>query len=179
MDDIVDSSIRFYDNRNRANNIETTKEFILRMFLKNRYPDVLVTTAAWNHIKFKDSIEQFTSDIEYYRRLLRMYLPPTTKVYWVTGFRESEKSRPAKATRYINMTRDGMLASERIDLLNHVLFQKIRDEIQNASSGVYGFLDLIEVSKDVTGWLRGVHMAGPTWYTTIAAYLLELICGKQ
>ena len=173
MDDILDSTVRFYNRYNREKSIETFQEFMFRQFLKDRYPNVLVISPTLNHVKFKDTAAKFALDLDYLRGLMHLYLPETTRVFWIPGVAESEKTRHSE--QYLRKRVDGWLASDKINHLNHVLYAQTEHELLNVSSSVYGFLDLYQASLDRGDWYGdGVHLQ-PIWYRTMAAYILELI----
>ena len=176
MDDILDSSLRIYDRSARENCVETFQEFIFRIFLKDHYPDFLVVSATPNHLKFKYSRTRFVMDLHYFIGLMRSYLPQTTRILWIPGIAENENAqRTEKNKRNFNKRVEGMLASERIDLLNHILYANIEKELINASSNIFGFLDLFQASVDRMSWYVDRGHLKNTWYMTIAAYMLELI----
>ncbi len=169
MDDILDSTVRFYNRKSREKSIETFQEFIFRQFLKDRYPDVLVISPTINHVKFKGTTAKFALDLNYLRGLMHLYLPETTRVFWIPGMAESEKTRHNE--QYLRKRVDGWLASDKINHLNHVLYAQTEHELLNVSSSVYGFLDLYQASLDRGDWYHDE----PIWYRTMAAYILELI----
>ena len=176
MDDILDSTVRLYDPNGREHSVETYQEFIFRMFLKGHYPDILVVSPALNHLKFKYSPAKFAMDLDFFIGLMRLHLPQTTRVLWIPGSAENENAkRRVKNERYWNMRVEGMLASERIDLFNHILYANIEKELMNASSNIFGFLDLFQASMDRESWYTdGTHLQ-KAWYKTMAAYILELL----
>ncbi len=176
MDDVIDSSVRLFNDAVREQSIETYQEFLFRVYFKDRYPDIVIITPSWNHVKFKDSPEKFRADLIYFRALFRVYFPNSTSIYWVPGLRENEINWFLKGQRYRNQRVDGMLASERIDLFNHILFDIVRTELINSTSLLYGFLDQIQSSEDRGSWYRDRVHLDPRWHKTTAAFLLELIC---
>ncbi len=177
MDDILDSTVRLYNRQSREKSIETYQEYVFRLFLKDRYPDVLVISPTLNHVKFKDSVGKFALDMDYLRGLMSLYLPRQTQIIWIPGMGESEKTRNSK--QYLFKRVDGVLASTKIDQLNHILYAKTEHQLLNASSGISGFLDLYQASLDRGDWYKdGVHLQ-QVWYKTMAAYILELIYVTQ
>ncbi len=177
MDDILDSTVRLYNRESREKSIETYQEFVFRLFLKDRYPDVLVISPALNHVKFKDSARKFALDLDYLIGLMRLYLPRQTRIFWIPGMGESEGTRSGE--QYLFKKVDGVLASTKIDQLNHILYARTEHQLRNASSGINGFLDLYQASLDRGDWYQdGVHLQ-QVWYNTMAAYILELIYVTQ
>lgn len=177
MDDLLDSTLRLYTTA-RENSIETYQEFIFHKYLAPNPPDLIIISPAANHMKFKSKPAKIALDVNYFQSLIKIYLPNTTRTLWMTGTSEHELAQFRNAN-YKGKTFDGLLATEAIDRLNHIIFEVNKDKFLDSQSGVLGFLDLVSLSQScpVAWWnkLGGVHMM-PVWYKTIALYLISYIC---
>ncbi len=156
---------------------ETFQEYLLRYYIKNKPPDIFLMVPPFNHAKNINSIERTKVDLRFLRDLLDVFLPKESKIIWMPSFMEFESKR-VNIPYWINATSDGnMLAWEKLDQLNHVLYDVISDQLVGQSGRVIGFLDLIQASSSRESWcLDGVHLKS-VWYDVMMSYLMELICG--
>ena len=180
---ILPTSLRILIPAHRNNlNISISKyfaqssiEFFFKYYLDGRYPDVLIVFLPFNHAKFIN-MERIRIDIETFHALLKMYIPRSTKVFYMPSFAEFEHSR--KGDFWKDKRVDGMLAWQRIDILNGVLYDVIKGDLFNASSGIYSFFDLLDMSKDRGRWSKdGVHMEA-LWYSKIIRTFWEVFCNS-
>jgi len=95
-------------------------------------------------------------------------------VIWVPSFAEFESRKPPA---WANRRSHGLLATDKLDSFNRLLYSRLRDRLVNRTSSTYGFFDLVRVSAERASWsLDGVHM-DPQWYRLIISYLLQVYCG--
>jgi len=97
-------------------------------------------------------------------------------VVWVPSFAEFESRKPPA---WSNRRSHGLLATDKINAFNHLLYNRLRHRLVDQTSRTYGFLDLVRVSAERESWsLDGIHM-DPQWYRLIMSYLLQLYCGPD
>ena len=98
------------------------------------------------------------------------------QVIWMPSFAEFESRKPPS---WANRRLHGLLATDKLDAFNRILYSQLRHRLVDHTSLTYGFLDLIRVSAERESWsLDGVHM-DPRWYRLIMSYLLQLYCGPD
>ena len=151
----------------------TAAEFLLRYYLMERPPDLLVVFLPFDHVK-NLPLAQSRADILYFHTMVRMYTSHDTKVFYMPSFGEFE-SRRADA-RFVNRTYEGRLATDQIRALNHILYEVIRDDLVRSDTNVFGFLDLWALSESQeSSSIDGVHMQ-PAWYRTVMELFLQTYC---
>ena len=92
------------------------------------------------------------------------------------SFAEFESRKPPV---WANRRSHGLLASDKLDSFNRLLYAQLRHRLLDASSRHYAFLDLIRVSAERESWsLDGIHM-DPKWYQLVMSYLLQVYCGPD
>ncbi|KAK2166061.1 hypothetical protein LSH36_43g08035 [Paralvinella palmiformis] len=154
---------------------QSSAEFYFKYYLDGRYPDVLLVFLPLNHVKFLDA-RRVQLDIKTFHALLKMYIPRSTKVFYMPSFMEFERTR--KNTFWNNKLVDGLLAWQRIDRLNRILYDVIEEDLLNVSSGIYSFFDLIDMSKDRQRWSTdGVHMER-VWYSSVIRSFWHVYCNS-
>jgi Pyruvate/2-oxoacid:ferredoxin oxidoreductase delta subunit len=154
---------------------DTSPEFFFKLYLENKYPDVMLIFLPFNHIATKHHLQKAPAEIKYFHALVKLYIPRTTKVFYMPAFSEFEAK---KNEHWRNRTVDGLSGLKRMDKLNHILHDVIKDDVTNASSGIYSFLDLVDMSRDRLSWSTdGVHMQ-PVWYKTVVSYFWEIFCNS-
>ena len=99
-----------------------------------------------------------------------------TKVIWVPSFAEFESRKPPA---WANRRSHGLLATDKLNAFNRLLYDQLRGRLVDEASLTYGFFDLVGVSAGRESWsLDGVHMV-PQWYRLITSYLLQVYCGRD
>ncbi len=173
MSKIIDRSITLKSNAsNTSDPSRTFQEYIFRNYFKSRSPDILVIFLPFNHAKMHGPIANLTRDIQLFVNILEMNLGNRTSIFWMPAFREFEGFRRG-IKRY-----EGLLAWQKIDRLNHVLYDVIKSRLtlRSASRRFYGFLDLIEASKNRGHWTFDARHMLPVWYDIMTSYFLEMMC---
>jgi len=78
-----------------------------------------------------------------------------------------------------NRRSHGLLATDKLDAFNRLLYDQLRHRLVDSNSRHYGFMDLIRVSAERESWsLDGIHM-DPEWYRLVVSYLLQFYCGPD
>ena len=154
---------------------QSSVEFFFKYYLSGRYPDVMIVFLPFNHVKFID-LRRVRIDIVSFHALVKLYIPRSTKVFYMPSFAEFEE--PRKGSFWMNKRVDGLLAWQRINILNQILYDVIKDDLFNATSGIYSFLDLLDMSKDRLKWNRdGIHM-NEQWYSSVIRNFWEVFCNS-
>ena len=111
------------------------------------------------------------------RRTLVLYVVICLcQVIWVPSFAEFESRKPRA---WANRRSHGLLATDKLDAFNRLLYGQLRHRLVDQSSSTYGFLDLVRVSVERESWsLDGIHM-DPRWYRLIMSYLVQVYCGPD
>ena len=152
---------------------QSSPEFFFKLYLSEHYPDIMLVFLPLNHVKFL-ALKRVEADMKFFHSLVKLYIPRTTKVFYMPGFMEFEEAK--RKTIWKNKTIDGLLAWQRIEKLNNIMYDVIKDDVMNASSGIYSFFDLIDMSRDRSSWSTdGVHMK-PIWYSTVMLHFWEMLC---
>jgi hypothetical protein len=153
----------------------TSQELILRYFLGDRYPDILVIFLPFNHAKLMHT-RRVTLDVAFFKGLVELYVPRTTRVFYMTTAAEVEEKR--RRPEWINRTFENMLATEKIAHLNHVLYDMLEDLLVNDQSRTFGFYDLLEASREKPNWnVDGVHMKD-VWYEQVWQRFWQTYCNS-
>jgi len=98
------------------------------------------------------------------------------QVIWMPSFAEFESR---KAPVWANLRSHGLLATQKLDAFNRLLYDQLKHRLLNETSLTYGFFDLVRVSAERESWsLDGIHM-DPQWYQLIMSYLLQVFCGPD
>ena len=148
---------------------ETSPEFFFKLYMDGEYPDVMLIFPPFNHMGHLPSA---AAEMRYFHALVKLYIPRTTKVFYMPAFCEFDESKLAK---YRNKILPGW---KRIDRLNHIMYDVIKDDVLNPTSGIYSFFDLVDWSRDKKLLTTdGVHML-PIWYDTIVSYFWEVYCNS-
>jgi len=154
----------------------TMQELVFRYYLKDKNPDVFLIFLPFAHAKRNMALSRLPMEIKYYIGLLEEYLPKTTKLVFMTSYGEFETARTNMYWK--NRLFDGLLAREKIDRMNHVLYEVIKDDLLKEDGRYFGFFDLIDVSRDRGNWSTdAVHMK-PVWYESIMSMFWETYCNS-
>ncbi|ELU15213.1 hypothetical protein CAPTEDRAFT_187197 [Capitella teleta] len=157
---------------NGSKAVPTFEEFIFEVYLKDSFPDLNVFFVPMNHIKHKP-FEYFTYNFPRLLSIIKANKPPHSEIYFIPGTAESEE---AMTSRYRNTLFYGVLATGAIRRLNEELFAMLEPELVNATSNIYSFLDLVEVTSPVLGWsVDGVHF-DRKWYAAFWKSYFSFYC---
>ena len=143
--------------------------------LKNRYPDVLIIFLPFNHGKYlpRKFVPNLIKQI-----VIRatQNAPVNSKIFFIPTFSEYESKRTVKY--YINRRYQGLLATDAIDKLNHLLFRILKPDLLKPSGKVFSFVDLVQITRQLDQWsIDGVHMQ-PLWYQIEMSMFLETFCNS-
>jgi len=84
-----------------------------------------------------------------------------------------------KDPAWANRRSHGLLATDKLDAFNRLLYGQLRHKLVNQTSLTYSFLDLVRVSAERESWSPdGIHMDSQ-WYRLIMSYLLQVYCGPD
>ncbi len=147
------------------------QEFVFKYYFNVAKPDVIFIFAPLNHEKPKNKSDM-TMAVTNLAHVLKANVP-FAKTYIIGGTSEYENMKPQI---WRNIEYHGMSSTAKIDFLNHVLYDAVRNLSFGFGRQIYSFLDMVKISANHESWsLDGVHFNSP-WYKTIASYLLQLFC---
>ena len=115
----------------------TTQEFVLKYFLAGRYPDVLLLFLPFHH-HLETDLDTALELLLHYKGLVDKHIPSDTKVFFL----------PTHGTF------DTTQSDEKIDHLNHVLYNAMEKDMLDPDAnryGVYRSLPDLSVSKRLAG----------------------------
>ncbi|KAK2158942.1 hypothetical protein LSH36_161g03015 [Paralvinella palmiformis] len=154
----------------------TTQELILRYYLKDKHPDVFLIFLPFVHAKGNIRLSRLPMEIKYFKGLVEEYLPNTTKLFYITSYGEFEKER--KSSEWYKHLFEGMLARDKIDKMNRILYDVLEDDLLKRDGRYFGFFDLIDISEDRGNWSTdSVHME-VVWYESIMSMFWETYCNS-
>ncbi|KAK2155898.1 hypothetical protein LSH36_228g06019 [Paralvinella palmiformis] len=154
----------------------TTQELILRYYLKAKQPDIFLIFLPFVHAKGNIRLSRLPMEIKYFKGLVEEYLPNTTKLFYITSYGEFEKRR--KSSKWHKHLFDGMLARDKIDKMNRILYDVLADDLLNRDGRYFGFFDLIDMSEDRGNWSKdSIHMEA-VWYQSIMSMFWETYCNS-
>ncbi|KAK2158938.1 hypothetical protein LSH36_161g03009 [Paralvinella palmiformis] len=154
----------------------TTQELILRYYLKDKHPDVFLIFLPFVHAKENIRLSRLPMEIEYFKGLVEEYLPNTTKLFYITSYGEFEEQR--KSSEWYKHLFEGMLARDKIDKMNRILYDVLEDDLLKRDGRYFGFFDLIDISEDRGNWSTdSVHME-VVWYESIMSMFWETYCNS-
>ena len=152
----------------------TSQELVLRYFLNGRYPDIFIIFLPFNHAKLMNS-DRIKLDIKYFKGLVDMYIPKSTKIFYMTTPGEFEGRRKLKIWKRRKFEK--MLATEKINKLNHVLYDAVEGDLLS-DGRTFGFYDLLEASRTRGNWsVDGVHM-DDIWYERVNQRFWQTYCNS-
>ncbi|ELU08901.1 hypothetical protein CAPTEDRAFT_206977 [Capitella teleta] len=151
------------------------QDFIFRYYMKDNYPDVFFVFPPFNHVCRYSNPNTNRNRLSTFVDLLHQYLPTSTKVYWISAFREIEERRPKKlAFQMVN----GEPATEGIKRLNQILLDILKSSWSDPESNDFATWDMMQASEGLESWSKdGVHMR-PLWYKRMALGFLNLHCNS-
>jgi hypothetical protein len=153
----------------------TTQQFILRYYLAEEQPDVVIVFLPFNHAKYFP-LDISTAEIQYFHSMAKYYLPKSVKIFYMPTLSEFEERRLVSV--WVNKTYDGMLAAEKINILNQRLFDVLYPDLTAKDGKIFAFLDLFKLSESKGKWSEdGIHMEWK-WYTHIMAMFWEIYCNS-
>jgi hypothetical protein len=129
----------------------------------------------FNHAMYA-TLEKYTEQLQQLRQIINSYIPHETRVFYVTTFSEFDNKNVDKSKRFKRI--DGLLRSDRIEILNRALYGVIEDDLLNATSNKYGFLDVFPMSKSRESWNTDSQHMIPIWYETEMTMFLDLFCNS-
>ena len=149
---------------------ETYQEFIFKVYLKDRTPDLILIFCPFVHmVHNKNEIKA----IKYFIDLLTRYLPEDSTVYWIPAFAGFQRTKDKNHKK--PLPKDA-ITTNKLFKLNADLYKNLYSLLLEKPSQMKGFFDLIDMSLDRGDWSTdGVHME-PVWYKEVTKYLLQLIC---
>ena len=155
----------------------TMPEIIMRYYLPGNFPGLCIIYLPFAHAKLNVQLERLAMEIEYFKGLLELYFPKSTKFFFFPLYREVETAR-RNSSYWTNHRFQGMLASEKIEKMNRILYDVLSRDFLDHQSNVHGFLDVFEASRG-RGFLSldGVHMQNG-WYESIASMFWETYCNS-
>ena len=155
--------------------VTTTQELLFRYYLQHRYPDVYLVFLPFSHAKRQILLSRLRMEIQYFKSLIDHFIPITTKVVYIPVYAEFDDKKPLL---WRNRLFENMSATDMLNEMNHVLYDVIENDLLDPTGRYYGFLDLIDVSKDRAAWnTDGVHMK-PIWYERVMMMFWQTYCNS-
>jgi len=154
----------------------TTQELVFRYYLKDKHPDLFLIFLPFVHAKHNMRMSRLPMEIEYFKKLIEEYLPKTTKLVYFTSYGEFGEAK--RGYKWSGVLFEGMLAREKIDRMNHVLYEVLEDDLLNVGGRYFGFLDLIDVSKDRGNWSTDSIPMEVVWYDRVMSMFWETFCNS-
>ncbi|ELT99756.1 hypothetical protein CAPTEDRAFT_210601 [Capitella teleta] len=157
---------------NGSKAVSTFEKFLFEVYLKDSFPDLNVFFIPMNHIKRKP-MKHFKDNFPRLLSVIKANKPPNSEVFVISGTAESDKGRAAS---YLNRRFHGLLANDAIEKLNSELFAMLESDIVNATSKIYSFLNLMDVTLPVLCWSKdGVHFERE-WYAAFWKSFFNIYC---
>ncbi|ELT97054.1 hypothetical protein CAPTEDRAFT_205712 [Capitella teleta] len=152
-------------------------EFLFKHYLKNNYtyPNVLFVFPPFNHLCRTLHPKLRRKTVFNFVKLLHRYIPSSSKVYWITAFRQFEEKKTWSRgfAKY-----HGKLASEGIIELNQILVDVLKSRLSDPESNDFTMWDMMQTSEGMEAWsYDGIHMK-PWWYTRMVQDFLHVHCNS-
>jgi hypothetical protein len=175
--------ISLEDIRMSVKKIRGTKlfcpDYLFNVYFREAWPSLSFFSLPMNHIKYLHSPERFNETLSTFLTSLTCAKPSYADFYLLPGLSEWESKRrgPNKAT-WFNRRYKGRLATDQIRLMNNVLLQQLEPLLLDASSHIYSFLDMVDLTsglKDIC--FDGVHYED-RFYIALLNALFGLYCAE-
>ena len=155
-------------------NISTQQEFLFKIYLKNRYPDLVFIYGTSGHDR-KKSIPFIDSAVHHVINVIQETLPASSKTVWFTSSATYLKRIPAEEGKA--RFEHGWTYDEKIDACNWLLFHALKPYLKLLkNSKMYGFFNLYSMSQPVQPfWASDFVHFKPTWYKFIIEYLFAML----
>ena len=156
----------------------TFHEFLFNHYLNGRKIDLMLLFPPFNHIKYAQKIKEasFNSYIENFVSLVLKSLPRSTPIYWISTTAELEAARNQKAVVFHNARYEGLLATDKIYLMNRRLYEVLQPKLLDPAYNFHGFFNMHNISSVRPDWgFDGVHLQ-PIWYNKAVEYFLSTFC---
>ena len=150
----------------------TFYEYIFQTYLPRLgFPDTMIMSIPMNHEKKHQNI---TTDFKELLALIEEHKPREMQTYWIPTASEFDSKRWKR--KYINLTFNGLLATDGIYKGNVDLYGILEPFLLDPHSNMYGFVNLINMSESKVEWCEdGVHY-NYVWYSHVIWTLLSIIC---
>jgi hypothetical protein len=153
------------------------QEFIFHHYLKDVYPDLLFIFPPFNHVARMTHPSNTAKNFAAFVSLIHRFVPHSTKVYWISGFREVEQRRRIQKNAFVKYY--GLYPTEGITKLNQVMFETLENFWSDYASMDFTFWDMMQASEGMETWSRdGVHMY-PKWYAQMSHHFLAIHCASR
>ena len=151
----------------------TYQEFILREYLHDNYPDILLLFSS-SHDKARHDLAMIEQNIYNLKSLIKQFVPTTTKVFWFSVIGENIDKKP---TFWRHARFDGNFTTdEQNQRINKALFKALLPELSREDSIISTFFDMYAMSKGVRRWSKdGVHLKN-NWYDIVISNWLQMLC---
>lgn len=177
------TAMEFLDDRTvtlkphpNAENISFTYEFLLKVYLRNRFPDLIIFFLPMNHIKQRKTLEDFRGNLTSFLALYKEVRKPNSMLYFMPGTAESD-SRRARAWK--NRTFFDMRPNDRIYLLNKAAFNVLEKDLLDSDSRIHIFFGLFNASRSAMYLnVDGVHFK-PMWYQVVINSFISTLCQSR
>ena len=166
-----------YCEKNRDNDplcsVKTQQEFLLKIYLKNRFPDLMLIFTTFVHDR-EQSLNEIKIALLHLYDLLKETASSTSKVIFFPTAPMVLSKIPEEevAASFVN----GIDGNRKINASNHILFETLLEQISSDRDNMYGFLDLYAMATGIQqAWsLDHVHF-NEHYYKTTMAYLMQIL----
>ena len=156
----------------------TQQEFLLKYYLKDRYPQLLFIGATFTHDKRKpfDFVQKC---LEHFISVVDENVPKSTKVMWFDAAAHngiSYNNCPILFNMRVFDMEYELRGNEKLEMLNHLMFYILKDKLMDEKSNNYAMVDLYALSMRVMkGWAADCVHFVPSWYQTLIGYMFGLL----
>ncbi len=152
-----------------------TESLFLLIITDNQHNiiNMVIFFPPFNHEK-KWSVLQVTRHLESLVDIVVKHKPVRTQVIWIPNSAEFEEKR--KSPKFVKKTYDGLLAADKIYILNKLLYTVLQPHLENSLSQMFGFVNLVNMSSSRLDWSTdGIHFDMP-WYHNVVQGILSTLC---
>ena len=154
--------------------VKTQQEFLFKIYLKDRYPDLVFIYGTFGHDRMK-SIPFIDRAIHHVIDVIRDSLPSSSKTVWLTSSATYLKKVPPKENKA--RFEHGWTFDEKVQACNWLLFHALKSELELlGQSKMYGFFDLHSMSTPVQPfWSEDFVHLSPLWYKYVMEYMFAML----
>lgn len=162
--------------------VRSQQQFLFKFYFSYvRRPDIILVFTTFTH-EFRETFLHVSHAIEHFINVLDESSPDNTSIVWFTTTPFSRrKLKPA--LRDLRFEK-GYNASEKVDALNHLLFDILRFRIvSGVRPRMFGFFDLLHMAREVDyrvkTWARDHVHFKPKWYKYVMRYLIHMMAADM
>lgn len=148
------------------------EEFLLRVYLKDAFPDLVVMFVPLNHMKHR-SFEEFNASFVDFVKTFKKMQKPSSHIYFITAPAENESRKNSK---WKNVKFHGYLGTDKIYLMTKDLYRLLEPDLLQPHSNFHTFVNLVNASMPLMNTSPdGIHY-GPSWYSAVVSAIFGSMC---